>query len=619
MLTISAIEFSGQLGHADYTLKFGVSGAAVGTKAEASWWISDSALLSLDASGVGSTGPICVSVGQQCGTLTEAWTYDAPSVSAVRPRNQGSQQRVLTVFGSDFAGQLLAGSSASGVGETNCEASTWTSQTALICKSASFLRDSNYVYVTVVGTQGSITELYSYNTPRIFRMLRRNNPTSGSTSATILGVFFGTMDISDELRAGYSACEASTWRSDSAIQAQVSYGLHATLEFYVTANIQVSTMSKGFTYDEAISSSVSPVNAILQQATLLVFGNGFLPTNTFRIGRTTAVSTGWLSDSQTFCRAGSSFLKSQLLLVTAGMGVGTQSFVLSYDGGVIINMGWSYWVETYQFLLLFQRFNLPTYPAGPQLSIYRDGSSMGPSVFIVGQNFVFTQYSQRARMSISICESTMWLSNSLVRCRVPAGVMGSRGPIVTAGWAMTGSSSSRFSYDIPNLSDSRMMNGPSLPGVFRVTVRGANMGIFSVSVGERGGSSACENTLWSSSSSISGRPAAGLPAVSAQNNDLPGETYRATVGVQVGSRFGAFSYDRPRLSVFPANHPTTGSISILLLVRITLQISTVSFSLIYCSEQCFIFQGLNLGPYDSTPRARQEIRILHLLFMTLMM
>ena len=568
MLSISAIEFSGQLGHADYTLKFGVSGAAAGTRAEASWWISDSALNSLDAAGVGSTGPLCVSVGQKCGTLTEAWTYDGPLASAVRPINQGSQQRVFTVFGFDFAGQLLAGSSASGVSETSCESSTWISQTALICKSAVYLRDSNYVYVTVVGSQGSITEIYSYNTPRVFGLGNKNGPSSGSASVTIFGIFFGVMDNSDASRARYSACEVSIWKSDSAVQGKVSYGLQATLEFYVTANVRVSTRSKAFTFDKILSSFVSPVNAVLQQANILIFGNGLSQSSQFRVGKTSGSPTVWLSDSQMFCRVSSSFLKSQNLLVTAGLGVGTQSFAISFDSTTIADMGWSYWVDTFQFLLLYQRFNLPAYPAGPPLSIYRDTTSLGPSVFIVGQNFLFAQYSEKAKMSDSVCESTMWLSNSLVRGRVSAGVMGSRSPIITAGLAMSGSSSSRFSYDIPNLSDSRMMNGPSLPGVFRVTVRGANMGIFSFTSRERGGQSACENTLWTSSSSVSGKQSAGIPGVSVQDNNLPGETFRATVGVQVGSQFGAFSYDRPLLSVNPTNHPTTGSISILLLVKI---------------------------------------------------
>ena len=230
--------------------------------------------------------------------------------------------------------------------------------------------------------------------------------------------------------------------------------------------------------------------------------------------------------------------------------------------------------------MLYQRFNLPTYPSGPQLSIYSDSSSLGPSVFIVGENFDLTGYTNRGKILSSVCESTQWLSNSLIRCRVSAGVMASRSATITAGCGTTGSSSARFSYDIPNISDSRMMNGPSLPGVFRVTVRGANMGVVSFTVRERGGQSACENTFWSSSSSISGKPAAGIPAVSVQGSNLPGETFRATVGVQVGSRLSAFSYDSPVLSVVPENHPTTGSILILLLVTTCLLKFMINFVLI---------------------------------------
>jgi hypothetical protein len=565
IISISGIEFSGQLGHADYTLKSGVSGGAGGTQAEASRWVSDTALISLDGAGVGSTGPICVSVGQQCGTLTEAWTFDEPVASAVRPINQGSQQRSLTVFGFDFGGAMLAHSAGAGVGETACEMSTWISQSALICKAASYLQESNYIYVTVCDSHGSLTEVYSFNTPKLFLPRRRNGPFSGALSATIHGVFFGSLDISDGLRVGSTSSEASGWRSDSSVRAKVSYGLQSTIECYLTANVNPGTVSQSFSYDRLLASSVDPANALVNSMEISIFGHGFSHSSRLRFGRSSCSPTVWTSASQISCRLSAGFIRTQFLLATAGLRTRTLSEVFSYDSAVVTGLAWSYWIETFQILLLFQRFNLPTYPAGPQLSLYRDSSLLGPSIFLIGDNFLYVGYSVQAKLSSSACESTRWASNSLVRCRVASGVTESRTAILTAGSAEIGSSSSRFSYDIPHISDSRVMNGPSIAGIFRITVRGANMGIVSFSANERGGQSACENTLWSSSSSISGRPASGIPGVSVGGNP-EGETFKATVGVQVGSRFGAFTYDRPVLSVFPANHPTTGSVSILMLV-----------------------------------------------------
>jgi hypothetical protein len=553
------------LGHADYTLKSGVSGGAGGTQAEASRWVSDTALISLDAAGVGSTGPVCVSVGQQCGTLTEAWTFDEPVASAVRPVNQGSQQRSLTVYGFDFGGAMLAHSAGAGVGETACEISTWTSQSALTCRAATYLHESNYIYVTVCDSQGTLTEIYSFNIPKLSRVRRRNGPFSGALSATVYGSFFGTLDNSDATRFGSTSSEASDWRSDSSVQAIVSYGLQATIEFYLTANVNPSTVSQGFSYDRVLASSVDPANSYVQSMEISIFGHGFSHSSRSRVGRSSCLPSLWTSASQVSCRISSGFVRTHFLLATAGLRTRTLSEAFSYDSAIVTDMTWSYWIESFQILLLYQRFNLPTYPAGPQLSIYRDSSLLGPSIFLVGDNFLYLDQSVRAKLSSSACESTRWASNTLVRCRVASGVTESRSAIITAGSAMIGSSTSRFSYDIPHISDSRVMNGPSIAGIFRITVRGANMGIVSNTVRERGGQSACENTIWSSSSSISGRPASGIPGVSV--GGFPeGETYKATVGVQVGSRFGAFTYDRPVLSVFPANHPTTGSISILLLV-----------------------------------------------------
>ena len=301
-----------------------------------------------------------MSVGQQCGTLTEAWTFDEPVASAVRPVNQGSQQRSITVYGFDFGGAMLAHSAGAGVGETACEISTWTSQSALKCNAASYLHETNYVYVTVCDSHGSLTEVYSFNTPKLWSARRKNGPFSGALSATVHGIFFGSFDISDGIRFGFTSSEASYWRSDSSVQTKVSYGLQSTIEFYLTANVNPCTVSQSFSYDRLLASSIDPANALVQSMEISIMGHGFSHSSRPRLGRSSCLPTLWTSASQVSCRTSSGFLRSQFFLATAGLRTRTLSEAFSYDGAVITDLAWSYWIETFQILLLFQRFNLPT-------------------------------------------------------------------------------------------------------------------------------------------------------------------------------------------------------------------------------------------------------------------
>jgi hypothetical protein len=188
-------------------------------------------------------------------------------------------------------------------------------------------------------------------------------PFQGLCQQRLTAFFFGSFDTSDGIRFGLTSSEASDWRSDSSVRAMVSYGFQTTIDFYLTANLNPGTVSQGFSYDRVLASSLEPANALVRRMEISISGHGFSHSSRSRLGRSSCLPTLWTSASQITCLTSSGFVRTQFFIATAGLRTGTVSQVFSYDGAVVTNMAWSYWIETFQILLLFQRFNLPTYPA----------------------------------------------------------------------------------------------------------------------------------------------------------------------------------------------------------------------------------------------------------------
>ena len=85
------------------------------------------------------------------------------------------------------------------------------------------------------GFSGSMTAVLTMEKPVISTMGMTNQPMSGCTSATVAGFSFGSCGYSGKARVGRGAvssmdmtggtgCEASTWKSNSAVECRLSAG-----------------------------------------------------------------------------------------------------------------------------------------------------------------------------------------------------------------------------------------------------------------------------------------------------------------------------------------------------------------------------------------------------------
>jgi hypothetical protein len=210
--------------------------------------------------GAGQGLPVVVSAGLQCGSLTQAWSYDAAEVSAVGAGSNGPSSGCVSVTvagqglgsrGYSGAARVGRGSASEGdmTGGTACEASRWLSSSSAVCKvgggvgggarrGPASIQGQGLPVVVSAGLQcGSLTQAWSYDAAEVSAVgAGSNGPSSGCVSVTVAGQGLGSRGYSGAARVGRgsasegdmtggTACEASRWLSSSSAVCKVGGGV----------------------------------------------------------------------------------------------------------------------------------------------------------------------------------------------------------------------------------------------------------------------------------------------------------------------------------------------------------------------------------------------------------
>jgi hypothetical protein len=166
-------------------------------------------------------------------------------------------------------------------------------------------------------------------------------------------------------------------------------------------------------------------------------------------------------------------------------------------------------------------------------------SSGGVSVSVVGRGGMGVSGSSGgARLGLSACEGSGWVSDSGVVCKAAGGVSGGAVGVVSAG-VVRGSASVLLSYDAPSVSAAGVSNVASSGGV-SVTVAGrGGAGASGASSKVLVGGSACVGSVWQSDSGVVCRSASG---------GFPDRPVAVSCGRQHGSASRVLSYNAPVVS-----------------------------------------------------------------------
>lgn len=409
-------------------------------------------------------------------------------------------------------------------GHSAAEASMWISDSIVIGKTASGIRSTRYLSVTVARQWNTRTALLSYDIPSHSTFRITNRASTGSTSITIIGSSYAISDYTFQGRMMQTAMEKSTWISDTEVFCMISYGTRGTRRIIMTVGELAGSISQVWSFDRSSVSFVRRANrAGTGSASVTVHGSMLgHATLTYRgrIEHTANEVTDWESETSIRCLTGQGRRGSRRILITAGERSGS------------VTQSWSLDLVIMSVLC---RGNAAV-----------TGSA---SVTVHGSAIGLKSYTGSLRTGHTGSESTQWESDTAIRCMLQFGVRGTRRVVLTTG-RHAGTATQILSYDVPSLSVMFPTNNPTT-GKLSCTLRGSFLGLLGDSQAGRVGGSACEQTIWQADTGLLCKVPAGIRGT---------RKIIATSGQRDGSRTEIFSYDNEGVSSMgPLNAAATGA------------------------------------------------------------
>ena len=389
----------------------------------------------------------------------------------------------------------------------------------------------------------------------ITSLVPANGPPTGGFTLTVLGGGLGnpiwcqnndcgvTPSRSFSIRIGGTACESTTWASDSSMSCKVGSGFFRSVFLVATVVLdsgRVTWSSDGvaanivrFSFDRPSlknESSLVPAGCVqppngptLGNMNLTMLGKNLASLDASpraRLGVTACAFTRWISDTSVACRNAPSTLLAQSTIITLQIQKESRLQQFSYDRA-----------EVFSVLLTNSR------TAGEgTLTVY-------------GKGFGHADLTQRVRLGLTGCMASRWMSDSAVFCKVPADTHPNLGVTVSVA-TLQATALGVMSYDVAVITGIHPSNVPLKKSV-RVTLVGNNFGGGQLK-DRRGrlGDTVCLLMNWISDTSISCMSQPGY------SQDLAVTVTIAKTEVERTM----LSYDKPQITaLLRSNGPASGS------------------------------------------------------------
>eukprot|EP00292_Cryptomonas_paramecium_P006272 CAMPEP_0113682728 /NCGR_PEP_ID=MMETSP0038_2-20120614/12847_1 /TAXON_ID=2898 /ORGANISM="Cryptomonas paramecium" /LENGTH=413 /DNA_ID=CAMNT_0000601875 /DNA_START=45 /DNA_END=1283 /DNA_ORIENTATION=+ /assembly_acc=CAM_ASM_000170 len=371
--------------------------------------------------------------------------------SVALPTNRASSGSAsVTVYGASVG--LTAFSGAVRVGGTSCESTTWEADTSVRCQAGQGVMQSLKVFVTSGGAGRSVTRAFSVGLAALSVVRGTNRAGTGSASVTVQGANLGLTTYTGSARSGGSACERTTWGSDTAVRCEVAHGNFNSRRISVTIGIVHGSVSFAFSSDKIHSSLVLRSNgpATTGSSSVTLHGSNFglvSFSGSSRLGFSACERSAWQSDTSLRCQRAQGTGGSRRVSLTVGVRAGTVTYAVSMGDPLVASSA--------------MRANA--------------GSTGSTSLTILGLGFGLTSFTGSLRLGSSACERTTWEADTATRVRTAKGICASRPVRLTVG-LQGGSLTFVVSIDLASLTVARRLNAAS-SGSASITLHGAGLGL----------------------------------------------------------------------------------------------------------------------------------------------
>jgi hypothetical protein len=342
------------------------------------------------------------------------------------------------------------------IGNSSVSSLEWFSDSSLSIKAPGYLNSSGLESSSgwgrnhsVLGLSSGLTSpsscVYSYPNPSIINASgAAAYSTSGSTNVLLVGRFFSNVDSKPGARMGVSICAITRWSSDTAVACTQAPSLRSIQSFVLTLQISalaVFNASVLFSPAQSFTGNATSIGAVTAAWNIPVGGAGF-----------------GVWDSSVRLRLSGGFSSAGKTLWTCDTHIIAKVFVFHRNvPGVIISLA-----SIAHNISSIQVLERP-HPAISS-STSRNFPSTGSSIISVsGADFGRYSTSMRASIANTGCQSSSWVSDSSICCKLSAGLGNSSSSMsLTATFAAMSEKGSSviLSYDVPavNISGEVVVN-----------------------------------------------------------------------------------------------------------------------------------------------------------------
>ena len=334
-----------------------------------------------------------------------------------------------------------------------------------------------------------MSEGYSVDGGSMSVMRRENSAGTGSASVTVHGSSLGLVAYTGMVRSGETGCEGTEWESETSVRCHFGSAAGSSRRISVTLGLVLSSVSLSGSIDlPHLSMHFQANTAQTGSASVTIVGAGigvFSLSQAARRGHSSCEATEWVSFSSIRCLAGQSYGRSFSAVVTAGQGSGSITRAFTADDSYIY---------------------LSAVNAGVNITMdgYRSNRMTDSTVMItlIGLGFGPFRLTQIGRLGDTGCESTTWISESSVSCKVTTRSGATLGTSLTLGInSEVAQTSEAISFDASSISSARQVNN-AVTGSASLTLSGAGLGMVSLTAMGRSGHTGCEGTEWESETSV---------------------------------------------------------------------------------------------------------------------
>ena len=455
-----------------------------GSGSQSTDWISETSIQSvLSTQGCKRSHTTVITMEARAGSLSNTITFDTAAISSMRQANAGERvQHAVIMHGSGVGTCSLT--PVVRIGHTHCEETVWTSDTTVIAHPAHSISSSRLVMVTSGHGVGSTTGMVSVDTGVVSKSIVSNLVLPGGGSITVMGSGLAVHGHSESVRVGLTSSEATIWRSESSVASKTPEGRGRTWRVMLTIGSEMMSLSEALSYGNPLVTRTMVSNAMPSgQRVLLIIGDSFSERDASmrgQIGTTSCPASLWVSETSLLCTVAEGRLATQAAAVTLGIKFSAGSETVSYD---LPSISWA------------RASNLaPVQGRGVRVR----GSGMGKSGL-----------SGASRHGSTACESTVWLSDTMLLSLPPAHTMSRSVHVAISIYTLVGSHSSAFTYDGFEFADEflqrivRKNNAPSAAFRASASIHGVALNLLGATASVRIGSTGCQATLWASDSVLS--------------------------------------------------------------------------------------------------------------------